>query len=81
MNFIFLLKYWPKINPVKEVLLLSELDEIVGLVSNECLESNRFKLISLLKSCIVNNHYQVAERSLFTFNNDRILKLLKDFKH
>ncbi|KAH7446627.1 hypothetical protein KP509_01G065800 [Ceratopteris richardii] len=60
-----LLKYWPLTNSHKEVLFLSELEEVL-----EATQPAEFQ------RCMVPLFKQVAERSLFLWNNDHIVNLV-----
>ena len=71
-----LLKIWPKTNSTKEVLFITEIEEILEIISLE-----HFKLISgplfrQLSKCIDSNHFQVSERALLLWHNDFICENL-----
>lgn len=73
----YLLKVWPITNAAKEVLYLTEIEEFFDLAAKADLSSIYepfFKRLSY--SCIVSNHFQVAERSLFLLNNEHVIKML-----
>ena len=75
-----LLKYWPITNPAKEVVYISEIEEILELVSNDA--EKRFgefgnKLLSQLVRTSQNMHYQAAERALMLLNSEIMLKIMK----
>lgn len=76
----YLLKVWPITNAGKEVLFLTELEEIFE-VSSQGLKSIQKALFTrLCNHCIISNHFQVAERSLFLLNNDHIVKMIQENK-
>lgn len=73
-----ILKYWPQTCSAKEVMFLSEIEEILdimepiqfGLVKNE--------LFHQLAKCVASPHFQVAERALYFWNNEYILSLIEE---
>ena len=71
-----LLRYWPVTSTAKEVLFLNEIEEILELT--QPLEFNRVldPLFRRINACITSPHFQVAERALFLWNNDYIMKLI-----
>ncbi|XP_071736732.1 serine/threonine protein phosphatase 2A 59 kDa regulatory subunit B' zeta isoform-like [Rutidosis leptorrhynchoides] len=71
-----LLKYWPITNSSKEVLYLSELEEV--LESTQVAEFQRcmVPLFRQIARCLNSSHFQVAERALFFWNNDHIRNLI-----
>lgn len=71
-----LLRYWPVTSTAKEVLFLNEIEEILELT--QPLEFTRVEtpLFKRVIACITSPHFQVAERALFLWNNDYILKLI-----
>lgn len=82
-------KYWPVTNPNKEILFLNELEEvfmsvftvqILECTTNDVVERIGILIIKRLNKCITSDHFQVAERSLFMFNNDKLNWLMKTHK-
>ena len=75
-----LLKFWPITCPAKEVLFITELEEILEIIGVEA-EKNfglyGCKLLSRLVKTAQNMHYQAAERSLMLLNNEAIHKMVK----
>lgn len=71
-----LLKFWPQTNSAKEVLLLTELEEILELTSDEQFASIIQPLFSQLALCIGSPHFQVSERMLFFWHNEYITGLV-----
>ncbi|KAK9077358.1 hypothetical protein SSX86_005695 [Deinandra increscens subsp. villosa] len=71
-----LLKYWPITNSSKEVMFLSELEEV--LESTQAAEFQRcmVPLFRQIGRCLNSSHFQVAERALFLWNNDHIRNLI-----
>ena len=69
------MKFWPITCPAKEVLFITEIEEILEIIGNE--SDKRFndfgpKLLSRLVKTAQNMHYQAAERSLLLLNNEII---------
>ena len=71
-----LLRFWPVTSTAKEVLFINEIEEILELT--QPLEFNRVldPLFRRVNACITSPHFQVAERALFLWNNDYIMKLI-----
>lgn len=68
-----ILSHWPTTNTAKEVLFINELEEIM-----EALNLPEFREICVpvferVAKCITSYHFQVAERALFLWNNDKIV--------
>ena len=76
----YLLKIWPITNAAKEVLFLTELEEIFELAQGQNLSSIHEELFKRFSFCIVSNHFQVAERILFLINNEQVIKMISDNK-
>nr|XP_033794314.1 serine/threonine-protein phosphatase 2A 56 kDa regulatory subunit alpha isoform isoform X2 [Geotrypetes seraphini] len=73
-----LLKFWPKTCSQKEVMFLGETEEIM-----DAMEPTQFKkiqepLFRQISKCVSSPHFQVAERSLYFWNNDYILSLIEE---
>lgn len=71
-----LLRFWPVTSTGKQVLLLNELEEILELT--QPLEFTRVEkpLFARIIACVTSPHFQVAERALFLWNNEYIMKLI-----
>ncbi|MEW5304899.1 MAG: hypothetical protein WDW36_007476 [Sanguina aurantia] len=76
-----LLKYWPVTNSQKEVLFLGELEEILELTQAAEFGSIMVPLFKQLAKCFNSQHFQVAERSLFLWNNEYIVNLVAAHRH
>ena len=75
-----LLKYWPITCPAKEVVYISEIEEILELVGIESEKKYMLygpKLLHRLVVTAQGMHYQAAERSLLFLNNEIIHKIVK----
>ncbi|EPS70113.1 hypothetical protein M569_04647, partial [Genlisea aurea] len=73
-----LLRYWPATNSQKEVMFLGEMEEIL-----EGTHVNEFRKLMVpvfrrVACCITSHHFQVAERALFLWNNNRIANLIAE---
>ncbi|KAI9308989.1 protein phosphatase 2A regulatory B subunit [Cunninghamella echinulata] len=75
---IQLLKYWPKVNSAKEVMLLNEVEEILDLTDSDIFETFMTPLFKRMALCIGNTHFQVAERALLFWNNEYFISLVND---
>ena len=69
-----LLKYWPVTNSQKEVLFLGELEEILELTQAQEFQRIMVPLFKQLATCLNSQHFQVAERTLFLWNNENVVK-------
>ncbi|KIZ03758.1 Serine/threonine protein phosphatase 2A [Monoraphidium neglectum] len=76
-----LLKFWPLTNSQKEVLFLGELEEILELTQPAEFQRVLVPLFRQLARCLTSAHFQVAERSLFLWNNEYIVSLVAQFRH
>jgi serine/threonine-protein phosphatase 2A regulatory subunit B' len=77
-TFLGMLKYWPKTNSPKEVMFLNEVEEILDVI--EPLEFQRIMdpLFRQLARCVASQHFQVAERALYFWNNEYIMSLISE---
>ncbi|KAF4751284.1 Serine/threonine-protein phosphatase 2A 56 kDa regulatory subunit delta isoform, partial [Perkinsus olseni] len=73
-----LLRFWPVISPSKEVQFLTEVEEILELTQPPELDEVKFELFKRLAKCLVSPHFQVAERALFYWNNDALVRIIND---
>jgi len=76
-----LLKFWPLTNSNKEVLFLGELEEILELTQMPEFQSVMIPLFKQLAQSLNSQHFQVAERSLFLWNNEYIVNLVAQQRH
>ncbi|KAI3793897.1 hypothetical protein L1987_36520 [Smallanthus sonchifolius] len=72
-----LLKYWPLTNSSKEVIFLSELEEVLEATQPSEFQRCMMPLFRQISRCLNSSHFQVAERALFLWNNDHIENLIK----
>jgi len=71
-----MLRYWPVSITSKQVLFLNELEETLELTQPSEFHRMQVKLFRRLAMCITCLHFQVAERTLFFWNNDYIVRLI-----
>ncbi|ONK64677.1 uncharacterized protein A4U43_C07F28690 [Asparagus officinalis] len=76
-----LLKYWPVTNCPKEVLFLGELEEVLEATQQAEFQKCMVPLFKQIGRCLNSPHFQVAERSLFLWNNDHIVGLIAQNRH
>lgn len=73
-----LLRYWPKVNSPKEVMFLNEVEEILDVIEPSEFVKVEVPLFQQLQRCINSQHFQVAERALYFWNNEYIVNLIGD---
>ncbi|KAJ9097446.1 Serine/threonine-protein phosphatase 2A 56 kDa regulatory subunit delta isoform [Naganishia adeliensis] len=73
-----LLRYWPKVNSPKEVMFLNEVEEILDVIEATEFQKIMEPLFQQLARCINSQHFQVAERALYYWNNEYIVNLMSD---
>jgi len=71
-----LLRFWPLTNSQKEVLFLGELEEILEITQPAEFGKVVQPLFRQIARCLNSSHFQVAERSLFLWNNEAIVGLV-----
>ncbi|GJJ12086.1 hypothetical protein Clacol_006327 [Clathrus columnatus] len=73
-----LLRYWPRINSPKEVMYLNEVEEVLDVIEPVEFVKIQVPLFTQLARCINSQHFQVAERALYYWNNEYIVNLMSD---
>ncbi|CAJ0961441.1 unnamed protein product, partial [Mesorhabditis belari] len=73
-----LLKFWPRMHSSKEMMFLSEIEEILDVIEPADFKQLMGPLFTQLGKCVSSPHFQVAERALYYFNNEYLMKLIKD---
>ncbi|TCD63366.1 Serine/threonine-protein phosphatase 2A 56 kDa regulatory subunit delta isoform [Steccherinum ochraceum] len=73
-----LLRFWPKVNSPKEVMSLSEMEEVLDVIDPAEFQKIQVPLFQQLARCINSQHFQVAERALLYWNNEYIVNLMSD---
>ncbi|GAA6062460.1 hypothetical protein JCM10212_005363 [Sporobolomyces blumeae] len=71
-----LLRYWPKVNSPKEVMFLNEVEEILDVIEPAEFQKIMVRLFQQLAQCVSSQHFQVAERALYYWNNEYIVNLI-----
>ncbi|GFY94561.1 protein phosphatase 2A regulatory B subunit family protein [Actinidia rufa] len=69
------LKYWPVTNCPKEVLLVGELEELVGDIDPEQYRKLALPLCTQITKCLNSWNSQVAERALYVWNSKYFVKM------
>jgi len=73
---VALLRYWPVSVTSKQVLFLNELEETLELTNPTEFQIVQEVLFRRIAQCITCLHFQIAERTLFLWNNDCAVKLI-----
>ncbi|XP_065183681.1 serine/threonine-protein phosphatase 2A 56 kDa regulatory subunit epsilon isoform-like [Sycon ciliatum] len=73
-----LLRYWPKTNSAKEVMMLGEIEEILDVIDPGQFPHVMEPLFRQVAKCVTSHHFQVAERALFLWNNEYIVSLIEE---
>jgi len=76
-----MLRFWPLSIAAKQVLFLNDLEETLELTQPSEFVRMREVLFRRLALCITCPHVQVAERTLFYWNNDYIVNLINQNRH
>jgi len=76
-----LLKYWPTQSATKEQLFLNELEEVFEASPDAEITKVIIPLFSRVAKCVASEHFQVAERALFLWNNDAVAKFTSDHRN
>ncbi|XP_024980341.1 serine/threonine protein phosphatase 2A 57 kDa regulatory subunit B' kappa isoform-like [Cynara cardunculus var. scolymus] len=71
-----LLKYWPVTSSQKQLMFLSELEELLELIRSDEFEKVMVPLFQRISCCLDSYHFQVAERAHFLWNNEHIHHLI-----
>ncbi|KAM7275667.1 hypothetical protein ACFE04_017533 [Oxalis oulophora] len=71
-----MLKYWPVTNSQKQLMFISEVEELLEMTSVAEFQIIMVPLFRRLGCCLNCLHYQVAERALLLWNNEHILNLV-----
>ncbi|KAI5480174.1 protein phosphatase 2 (formerly 2A), regulatory subunit B' [Pseudohyphozyma bogoriensis] len=69
-------KYSPKVNSPKEVMFLNEVEEILDVIEPAEFQKIMNPLFGQLARCVSSQHFQVAERALYYWNNEYIVNLI-----
>lgn len=75
-----LLKYWSKTNSMKQVLFLSEVEEVLNIISTPQFELARDAVFKQISKCMASQHFQVAEGALSMLNRGIVENLVRTHK-
>ncbi|CAI0407944.1 unnamed protein product [Linum tenue] len=70
-----ILRYWPITNCHKQILLISELEELVENISSDHYRRLALPLCTQITRCLNSWNSQVAERALYLWNNEMFVKM------
>jgi serine/threonine-protein phosphatase 2A regulatory subunit B' len=73
-----LFRYWPIVNSSKELLFLTEVEDILSILEPEQFQPIIPILFKRYALCVSSLHFQVAEKALTIWNNERIWALVAD---
>ncbi|KAK5134772.1 hypothetical protein LTR08_006147 [Meristemomyces frigidus] len=73
-----LLRYWPKVNSTKEVMFLNEVEDIFEVMDPAEFAKVQEQLFNQLAKSVASQHFQVAERALYFWNNEYFCNLVSD---
>jgi serine/threonine-protein phosphatase 2A regulatory subunit B' len=73
-----LFKYWPKVNSAKEVIYLTELEEILDVTDTTEFEMIMVPFFQRLSKCVASPHIQVAERALYFYKYEDVVRMIND---
>lgn len=73
-----LLRYWPKVNSPKEVMFLNEIEDIFEVMEPSEFVKIQVPLFQQLSKSISSQHFQVAERALYFWNNEYFCTLVSE---
>eukprot|EP00040_Diaphanoeca_grandis_P031199 m.186229 g.186229 ORF g.186229 m.186229 type:complete len:475 (+) comp32259_c2_seq2:345-1769(+) len=72
-----LLRYWPKCNSTKEVMFLNEIDELIDVMEPSTFDELTPIIFKRVGKCCKSIHFQVAERSMYFFNNTKMIEQIE----
>merc|ERR1711862_418047 len=76
-----MLRFWPVSITAKQVLFLNELEETLEITQPADFHRMQEPLFRRVALCITCPHFQVAERTVFFWNNDHIVKMINQNRH
>eukprot|EP00871_Galdieria_phlegrea_P000371 jgi/Galph1/1334/GphlegSOOS_G6046.1 len=71
-----IIRMWPKCNSMKEILYLNEVEVILQIVDEKLFPQVSDAVLHRVGKCIACPHFQVAERALYLWRDDHIVKLI-----
>lgn len=76
-----LLRFWPKTFSQKEVMFVGEVEEILDVIEPAQFAKIQEPLFRQIAKCVSSQHFQVAERALYYWNNEYIISLIEENNH
>lgn len=73
-----LMRYWPKVNSAKEVIFLTEFEEILDVTENGFDDTVMIPFFQKLAQCVASPHFQVAERALYFYTYEDVIRIMDD---
>ncbi|KAI8642721.1 phosphatase 2A regulatory B subunit-domain-containing protein [Parasitella parasitica] len=73
-----LMRYWPKVNSAKEVIFLTEFEEILDVTENGFDDTVMILFFQKLAQCVASPHFQVAERALYFYTYEDVIRIMDD---
>jgi serine/threonine-protein phosphatase 2A regulatory subunit B' len=73
-----LLRCWPVVNSSKEVLFISEIEELLSVCEPEQFPEVAVPLFQRIAKCLASPHFQVCEKALSLWNNEYVFSLIFD---
>ncbi|OBZ88893.1 Serine/threonine-protein phosphatase 2A regulatory subunit delta isoform [Choanephora cucurbitarum] len=73
-----LMRYWPKVNSAKEVIFLTEFEEILDVAETAGFETIMVPFFKKLAQCVSSPHFQVAERALYFYTYEDVIHIIND---
>ena len=75
-----LLQFWSKVNSTKQVLFLSEVEEVFTIISDAQFRLAQNGVFKQIARCMASQHFQVAEGALSMLNRGRVENLVRKHK-
>ncbi|KAI9251971.1 phosphatase 2A regulatory B subunit-domain-containing protein [Sporodiniella umbellata] len=73
-----LIRNWPKVNSIKEVIFLVEIEDALDVIDTQDFERFMVPFFQKLSQCVSSSHFQVAERALYFFNYEDVVRVLSE---
>lgn len=73
-----ILKFWPVTNSKKELMFLTEIEEVLDRVESGNLGDSLVPLFSQIAHSINSPHFQVSERAIYVLNHDVIVRFIQN---
>ena len=73
-----LIRQWPIADSVREVLFLSEMEEMLAVIPGEKFEEFSEDFFTRIGECVGSLHFQVAEKALQMWGNGIFIEFIKE---